>query len=231
MSLITCENVSLSYDGKPVVEGLNLAVEPGDFLSIVGENGTGKTTLLRGMVRLVLPSSGKIFYGEGLTRSQIGYLPQRMEAQRAFPATVWEVVVSGCRSDRLWLGKKAKARALWSMEFMSIVELRKESFTELSGGQQQRALLARALCAAERLLMLDEPFAGLDPLISRNLYQKINEQHDKQGLAVVMISHDIPAALQCARHILHLSHTDSFYGSPEEYAVSPLGKSFGNGDV
>lgn len=229
MALIACDHITLSYDGKPVVEGLSLSVEPGDFLGIVGENGTGKSTLLKGMAGLVSPIKGKILYGDGLTQNQIGYLPQRLEVQRIFPATVWEVVTSGCRNGQPWLGRKAKAQACRNMELVSIAELQKESFMELSGGQQQRVLMARALCAADRLLMLDEPSAGLDPLVTRDLYQMIYERHAKHGLTVVMVSHDIPAALQYARHILHLSHTDNFHGSPEEYAASPLGKSFAKG--
>lgn len=228
MSLIACENVTFSYEGKPVLEDLTLPVEKGDFLCVVGENGSGKSTLVKGLLGLLLPAKGRIVLGEGTKRSQIGYLPQQTETQRDFPASVREVVSAGARGSGPFLGKKQKALVERNMQRLSVLELQKRSFTELSGGQRQRVLLARALCAAEELLLLDEPTAGLDPLVTKELYRVVDQLH-REGMTVVMITHDIPAALQHARHILHLSHKENFYGTTAQYEASPLCDTFVGG--
>lgn len=228
MSLIACDNVSFSYEGKPVLENLNLQVEAGDFLCVVGENGSGKTTLVKGLLGLLPPAKGRIALGDGVKRSQIGYLPQQSESQRDFPASVWEVVSAGSRSRGPLLTKQQKDRVRRNMERMNVLDLKSRSFTELSGGQRQRVLLARALCAADQLLLLDEPTAGLDPLVTVELYRMVAGLH-RQGMTIIMITHDIPAALQHARHILHLSTAENFYGTTAQYASSPLGKLFAGG--
>lgn len=232
MALITCENACFAYEGREVIHHLSFAVDAGDYLCVVGENGSGKSTLMKGMLGLLAPSHGRMVYDASLKRTEIGYLPQHCNAQPDFPATVREVVYSGFSDMLPWKQKKNRPRAQQVMELLSIEQLQRQSFMELSGGQQQRVLLARALCAAHRLLLLDEPVAGLDPLITREMYDVINELNRKQGLTVIMISHDVQAALQHANKILHLAQGKSFFGNVAQYRASAFSSGFlgGNAD-
>lgn len=227
MALITCEKATFAYEGVPVVKELDLTIEKGQYLCIVGENGSGKSTLVKGLLGLLRPVGGRVLFGDGLKQTEIGYLPQRTEAQSDFPASVWEVASSGCRGLWMTADKRKQVREL--LELLGVAHLEKRSFARLSGGQQQRVLLARALCATTSLLLLDEPVAGLDPLVTREMYDVIRMLHEKQGLTVVMISHDVQAALQEADCILHLSNGGSFYGTPYEYRHSELGLRFFGG--
>lgn len=229
MALITCEKASFAYEGRMVVSNLDLQIQKGEYLCVVGENGSGKSTLIKGLLGLINPVGGHITYGDGLERSSIGYLPQRTDVQNDFPASVWEVVSSGCRSKLPFLTKGMRREAEQNMELLGITDIRNRSFMELSGGQQQRALLARALCATRSLLLLDEPVAGLDPLVTREMYEVIQMLHHTRNLTVVMISHDIGAALTYADRILHLSHGEPFLGTTEEYRASDLGQIFAGG--
>ena len=227
MSLITCEKATFAYEGVPVVKDLDLQIEKGQYLCIVGENGSGKSTLVKGLLGLLKPVSGKVTFGDGLRQTEIGYLPQRVELQPDFPASVWEVAASGCHG--LWMNGKRHQLVEDNLRLMGMDHLAKRSFARLSGGQQQRVLLARALCATRSLLLLDEPVAGLDPVVTREMYDVIRMLHEERGLTVVMISHDIQAATQEADRILHLTATGSFYGTPFEYRHSPLGVAFFGG--
>ena len=226
MALITCENAAFAYDGHVVISDVSFTVERGEFLCIVGENGSGKSTLVKGLLGLIQPCRGSVRVGDGLTRAQIGYLPQQTDLQRDFPASVREVVRSGVRGRGLFLRREDKARAAEAMRLMGISDKQKRCYMELSGGQQQRVLLARALCATETLLLLDEPVAGLDPLVTRELYELIETLNRERGVTVVMISHDIATSARYATHILHLQKTPVFFGSAEDYLASPLGRAF-----
>jgi len=228
MALITCRDAAFAYDGKTAVEGLNFEVNQGDYLCIVGENGSGKSTLMKGILGLNRPKTGAITMGDGLKATQIGYLPQQTPAQKDFPASCYEVVLSGrlgSRGIRPFYSRADKQMALDNMEKLGISSIIKKSFRELSGGQQQRVLLARALCATQKALLLDEPAAGLDPLVTEELYRAI-QSLSKDGITVIMISHDIHAAVQYASHILHLQNRQIFFGSVEDYAQSDAGKLF-----
>lgn len=231
MALITCEKAVFAYEGRVVVDALDLAVERGEYLCIVGENGSGKSTLVKGLLGLISPVSGRVRYGDGLRRTEIGYLPQRTDVQNDFPASVWEVVSSGCRGRGPFLTRAMRQTAMENMALLDITGIRDRSFMRLSGGQQQRALLARALCATRSLLLLDEPVAGLDPVVTRELYEVIAMLHRKRGLTVVMISHDVDAALGYADRILHMAHGVTFLGTPEAYRASPLGRAFSGGEA
>lgn len=230
MALITCQNVAFAYEGHAVVSETSFSVNSGDYLCIVGENGSGKSTLVKGLLGLLLPSKGSIMMGDGLKKTEIGYLPQQSAAQRDFPASVWEVVLSGCKSRSPFLLRKEKDRALAQMKRMNIETMKNRCYRELSGGQQQRVLLARALCATEKLLLLDEPVAGLDPVVTKEMYRLIAELNKSHGITVIMISHDILAATQFASHILHLQKEPLFFGSTSEYVNSPLGSRFMGGE-
>ncbi|MEE1239139.1 MAG: ABC transporter ATP-binding protein [Acutalibacteraceae bacterium] len=218
MALLTAYNLKLGYEGKTVVENLNFTVNSGDYLCIVGENGSGKTTLMKTILHLNPPISGKIETGDGLTPSKIGYLPQQTEVQRDFPASVWEIVLSGNLGHSGLLPfytKEQKENARKNLEKMGIANLKGRCYRELSGGQQQRVLLARALCATAKMLLLDEPVSGLDPNVTAEMYSAI-EALNKDGITVIMISHDMDAALKYATHILQIGN-ENFFGTKEEY--------------
>lgn len=229
MALIACNQAAFGYDTGIVISGLQFDVSPGDYLCIVGENGSGKSTLIKGLLRLKSPISGEIIMGDGLRANEIGYLPQQSAAQKDFPASVMEVVLSGRQSKggvHLFYGKEDKRVALDNMEKLGIMKLKSRCYRELSGGQQQRTLLARALCATEKLLLLDEPVAGLDPLATQELYALIQWLNHEQKLTVVMVSHDIRSAVEYATHILHLGNRQLFFGSTADYRQTALAKSF-----
>lgn len=227
--LLACRDVSLGYEGQNVLTHLNLSIRAGDYLCVVGDNGSGKSTLLRGLLGLLAPQSGEIWRAPELRRGAIGYLPQQTRAQRDFPASVWEVVLSGClsqRGSRFFYSAAQKSSALMNMGKLGILELKDESYRNLSGGQQQRVLLARALCAAGRLLILDEPITGLDPAAAQDLYKTLNYLNKKEGMAVVMVTHDLRPALRDAGTVLHIGRGGTFLGTPAEYLASPYGKRF-----
>lgn len=233
MALITCENLTLGYDGKPILQGLNFAVNAGDYLCIVGENGSGKSTLMRTLLHLQPPMGGKISMGDGLMQGELGYLPQQTVWQQDFPASVREIVQSGCQGHcglRPWYNKKEKALVAANMAKMGLTELQNRCYRELSGGQQQRVLLARALCATQKVLLLDEPVSGLDPLVTAEMYQLIADLNRSDGVAVIMISHDMGAALSYASHILHIGES-IFFGTLSEYRQSEQGRRFAEADT
>ena len=218
MALMTCRDLSLGYDGDVLVKDLSFEVNAGDYLCIVGENGAGKSTLMRTLLGLQPPLEGEIAFGDGLRRRDLGWLPQQTPVQRDFPAAVGEVVLSGCQSRegfRPFYSKADRARAKDAMARMDVLGLEKKCYRELSGGQQQRVLLARALCAADRLLLLDEPVAGLDPMATQELYNLIGELN-RAGMTILMISHDMNAALRYASHILHIGGA-CFFGTRQDY--------------
>ena len=231
MALISCRDASFAYDGKTVVDGLDFDVNRGDYLCVVGENGSGKTTLMKGLLGLARPKTGAITMGDGLKPTQIGYLPQQTPAQKDFPANVYEVVLSGrlgSRGLRPFYSRLDRQIALANMEKLGISAIAKKSFRELSGGQQQRTLLGRALCATEKALLLDEPVAGLDPLVTSELYKTILAL-SREGITVIMISHDIHAAVEYASHILHLQNRQVFFGRTDAYRQTDAGRLFLNG--
>ena len=218
MAQLECKNLTLGYGTKIVIENLSFSVNKGDYLCIVGENGSGKTTLMKTILRLLKPLSGTISTGDGLLPDEISYLPQQTDVQRDFPASVREIVLSGCQSrcgKRPFYNKEEKQLAVAAMEKLGITNLAKKCYRELSGGQQQRTLLARALCAAQKMLLLDEPVTGLDPAATEEMYELIN-QLNKSGITIIMISHDIEAALKHATHVLHIG-TKIFFGDVKEY--------------
>jgi zinc transport system ATP-binding protein len=227
MALITCRDLCLAYEGKTAVKGLSFDVLSGDYLCIVGENGSGKSTLIRALLGLKKPRSGSIVYGDGLKQREIGYLPQQTPAQKDFPASVLEVVRSGCRANPFYAPSE-KRRAEENMEKLGLTELRNACYRELSGGQQQRVLLARALCATRKLLLLDEPVTGLDPTVSAELYRILRELNG-EGVSIVMVTHDVDCAIERAKKILHLRTVPLFFGRAEDYRLSEIGRSFMEG--
>ena len=230
MPQIQCTDLTLGYGSQEILSGLSFEVNAGDYLCIVGENGSGKSTLMKTLLGLTKPLKGKIEFAEGLSSRDIGYLPQQTDVQRDFPASVKEIVLSGCLSrDGLspFYSRADKERAAQAMERMNITKLKKRCYRELSGGQQQRVLLARALCATEKLLLLDEPVAGLDPKVTAEMYELI-ESLNKDGVTIIMISHDIDKALQYASHILHIG-SDVFFGPRDTY-LSRVSFGFKGGD-
>ena len=231
MAQLTCQNLTVGYDGRTVLQDLNFEVNPGDYLCIVGENGSGKSTLMKTILGLQAPISGTILTGDGLRKNEIGYLPQQTQAQKDFPASVREIVLSGCQGrcgSRPFYSKEEKRLAEENIGKMGIGSLTKRCYRELSGGQQQRVLLARALCATRKMLLLDEPVSGLDPRVTAEMYGLIETLNREEGITVMMISHDISAALKYASHILHIGDS-VFFGTKADYLQSPQGKVFDSG--
>lgn len=219
--ILSVKNLAIDYDGKKIAENISFDVEEGDFLVIFGENGSGKTSVIKSLLGIKSNREGKIEFLSGLRENEIGYLPQLADNQKNFPASVREVVLSGCLNKMgmfPFYRKKEKDRAENAMEMLGITNLKKESFGSLSGGQKQRVLLARALCSTSRLILLDEPVSGLDPYAAADFYEmicKINQS----GIAVVMVSHDIHSSLSVAKHVLELGSREIFYGTPLEYEI------------
>ena len=219
MAQLTCQNLCVGYDGKSVLQDLNFEVFAGDYLCIVGENGSGKSTLMKTILGLQPPTSGRILTGDGLRKNEIGYLPQQTQVQKDFPASVREIVLSGCQGrcgSRPFYNREEKKLAADAMEKMQVAPLAKRCYRTLSGGQQQRVLLARALCATQKMLLLDEPVSGLDPKVTAEMYALIQKLNYEDGITVVMISHDLNAALQYASHILHIGDA-VFFGTKAAY--------------
>lgn len=228
MAQLICKNLALGYDNRAIQEDINFTVNEGDYLCIVGENGSGKSTLMKTLLHLQPPISGTIEHSDGLKKNEIGYLPQQTLVQRDFPASVREIVLSGCQSRcglRPFYNKEEKAVAKRAMQKMMIEDLANTCYRELSGGQQQRVLLARALCAAQKVLLLDEPVSGLDPKVTAEMYQLIRDLNKKDGITIIMISHDIAAAVRYATHILHIGER-CFFGTRKQYLESSMGKAF-----
>lgn len=228
MALIKCEDLSLGYGGTPIAEHLSFEVNSGDFLCIIGENGSGKSTLMKTLLHLQEPMSGSITLGEGLKKNEIGYLPQQTAAQKDFPASVWEIVMSGFQGKcglRPFYNQEEKEYARLQMARMELTGMEKKCFREMSGGQQQRVLLARALCAADKVLLLDEPVAGLDPMVTAELYNMLEMLNRQDGMTIIMVTHDMTEGLKLATHILHMGEED-FFGLRNDYFKTPHGRRY-----
>ena len=226
MSILTCNHVTLGYDGVAILKDINFSVGSDTYLCIIGENGAGKSTLIKGILGLVHPMSGRIETGDGLKTSEIGYLPQQTQIQKDFPASVYEVVISGRINSmgiRPFYNSKDRYEADKNLELLGITNLRNSCYQELSGGQQQRVLLARALCATKKMLLLDEPVSGLDPVAAKDMYELISRINKEQQIAIIMVSHDLNAATKYSNHILHLSHRQLYFGKTREYVTGDDG--------
>ena len=233
-ALITCSHVDFGYENQDAVTDLTMEVDEEDYLCIVGENGSGKSTLIKGLLGLLKPTGGTLTVGEELKKTGIGYLPQQTAAQRDFPAAVYEVVISGClsrRGNRPFYSRTEKMLAEANMERLGIAGLRRRCYRELSGGQQQRVLIARALCATNRLLILDEPITGLDPWAIQDFYHLIRDLNRKEHVAILMVTHDMANVVGQANKILHLKQRVLFYGTTEEYKKSQAGRMFLGGGI
>lgn len=218
MAQLACTDLSLGYNSNIIIKDLSFSVNKGDYLCIIGENGSGKSTLMKTLLHLIKPVSGKIETGDGLLADEIGYLPQQTQVQKDFPASVKEIVLSGCQSRcgrRPFYNKAEKQLAAENIKKMGITHLEKRCYRELSGGQQQRVLLARALCATQKMLLLDEPVSGLDPLVTVEMYELIEQLH-KEGITIIMITHDIEAARKYSTHILDIG-SNMFFGTNSQY--------------
>lgn len=229
MALISCNNITMSYENNIVFRDLSFEVNNGDYLCIVGENGSGKSTLIKGLLGLKSTIKGRIEYGNGLKKTEIGYLPQQTSIQRDFPASVYEVVLSGCLNSRglkPFYSRVEKNTALSNMNRLGVENLKKKCYRELSGGQQQRVLLARALCATKKILLLDEPITGLDPLVASGMYNLIKELNEIDGITIIMVSHDINSAIENASYMLHINNDEGCFCKTSDYIKSEIGIRF-----
>lgn len=232
MQLLKCKNIHMNYDSTKAVNGVSFSVDEGDFLCIVGENGAGKSTLLKGILGLQKLSEGSVEF-IGVKKSEIGYLPQKTQVQKDFPAGVKEVVLSGRLGGRkkLFYSSEDRQIAKENMDIMKIDSIKNKSFNELSGGQQQRVLLARALCATEKLILLDEPTTGLDPFVTADMYELISHLNKEHGVTVIMVTHDVKGAVKYANKILCMEHDGDFFGTTEEYLKTDAAKRIVWGDA
>ena len=224
--LLKCENVDFGYENQDAVSGVSMEVHTGDYICIVGENGSGKSTLMKGILGLLKPTGGRIEVSDELKRAGIGYLPQQTEAQKDFPATVFEAVLSGClgkRGNRPFYSRREKEAALSNLKRLGIADLKRSCFRDLSGGQKQRVLIARALCATDRLLILDEPITGLDPSSIQDFYRLIKRLNQEEQVAILMVSHDMA-------NIVHLHQQVLFWGTTKEYVKSGISRKFLGGE-
>lgn len=227
MALISCKNLEFQYDGKTVLYNVSFDLNKGDYLCIVGENGSGKTTLINGILGILKAKKGEIIFSDGISNKDIGYLPQQNEVQENFPASVYEVVLSGCAGKLKFFpfySKKEKEIAEHNMKLLEISNIKNKCYHNLSGGQQQRVLLARALCATKSILLLDEPVAGLDPMVTSSLYSIIKKLNTEHGITIIMVSHDIKSSVKYASHILHLGNKTLFYGTTVDYLNTDIAK-------
>ena len=232
--MLDIQNISKTFEKGTVnehvaINNMSLKLEDGEFVTIVGSNGAGKSTLVKGILGLISPVTGEIEFGEGLRACEVGYLPQQTQVQKSFPASVLEVVLSGRINSmgmRPFYNRKDREDAVKKLELMGMKGMERRSFQELSGGQKQRVLLARAMCAAGRLILLDEPVSGLDPAATTDLYELIADINKNMGMTVIMVSHDTQAAVKYASHIMQLSHTQLFYGTVDDYKNSEVGHDY-----
>ena len=225
MPLISCRNLEFQYEGKTVLKNVSFDLNKGDYLCIVGENGSGKTTLINGILGILKPKNGEINFQDSISIKNIGYLPQQNDLQKNFPASVYEVVLSGCVGGLKFFPfytKKDKEITERNISLLEISDIKNKSYHNLSGGQQQRVLLARALCAAKSILLLDEPISGLDTAVTSSLYSIIKNLNTQYGITVIMVSHDIKNAVKYATHILHLCNKPLFYGTTVDYLNSDI---------
>ena len=219
MAQIICRNLAIGYDGKAIVQNMNFSVNTGEYLCVIGENGAGKSTFMKTLLGLQPPIQGEILFGDILKQNEIGYLPQQTEVQKDFPASVREIVLSGCQNQlglRPFYNRKEKSYAEAILNKLQITDLAEQCYRELSGGQKQRVLLARALCATKKMLLLDEPVAGLDPKAAKEMYYLIQKINREENITVIMISHDIQIAVNYASHVMKIG-PNIFYGTSEEY--------------
>mgnify|MGYP002623960792 CR=1 FL=1 len=229
MELLSCEHLSVSYEGRPALTDISFSVEEGDYICVLGENGAGKSTLIKTLLGLKRGESGRIDFLNGFRQKYVGYLPQQQTVKKDFPASVWEVVISGNENSlgfRPFFDASHKKITEENLKKLGIYDLKDKGFRELSGGQQQRVLLCRALCATKKLLILDEPASGLDPVATAELYSIIKTLNEKDCITVIMISHDTECTRKYAKKILHLATRQVFFGSKEDYLSTDIGKRF-----
>lgn len=216
--MIKVKNLTLGYEGKEVVKNVTFDVDQGDYICVIGDNGSGKSTLMKALLSLIKPISGNIEF-LGVKKNEIGYLPQQTGAREDFPALVKEVVSSGCLNRgkfSFFMNKEKKRIISENMDKLQISALKNESFSELSGGQKQRVLLARALCATQKLLIIDEPVAGLDPKVTDEMYEAVKKLND-EGITIIMVTHDVTRALRFSNKVVHISYEDSTCLPTDEY--------------
>ena len=194
-ALISLRNVSLGYDGRPVLQQVSLTIERGEFLALLGPNGAGKTTLLRGVLGLIPVLAGTIEYGFDRLASPPGYVPQRETLDPIFPLTAFEVVLMGTYARLPPLrpvGRRERVKATACLDEVGLLHIASQPFWALSGGQKQRVLIARALAVDPQVLLLDEPTAGVDAAAERTILDLISRLNREKTLTVGLVCHHLP---------------------------------------
>ncbi len=213
MSAIVFDSVTFSYGGPNVLEDASFSIASGDFVSIIGPNGGGKTTLLKLVLGLLTPKSGTIRLFDKppkQVRQRIGYTPQFLSVDFAFPLTVLDVVLmgrirTGWNPKFLWFGRDDHLAAVDALRILKLDDYRNAPFRMLSGGQRQRVLIARALCGEPEILLLDEPTNNIDALSEEILFETLTELN--KTLTIALVSHDIGFVSQCVRNVICVNRT------------------------
>ena len=191
--LFEVKNLTLGYEKENIINNISFTVEEKDFIVIVGKNGAGKSTLIKGILGLIKPKSGEIIFNESFNKKLIGYMPQETKVSQNFPASVKEIVLSGRINKmgiRPFYNCKDKEKCEEVLKILNIYDIKDKSFFELSGGQRQKTLLARSLCATDKLLILDEPSNNLDNTSREEFYLLLMKLNKELGITIMMISHD-----------------------------------------
>lgn len=225
-ALLICRNLAVGYDGIRQCENISFTLHEGEHLSVIGRDGSGKTALVSAILGLDSPMEGEVTYCGGLKRSEIGCMPQNDMLMGN--ARVLDTVLAGCLGgmNKWFVGRGEKQRAMDCLTELGAADLAARRMGELSGGQRQRVLLARALCSAERLLILDEPLRGLDAVAAEELLCLIHRIGEERNVSVIFINPPTPRGT-----VLHLAGKPVFYGTAEAYASSLPGQYFAAGRI
>lgn len=216
-SLINIKNLSINYGDCSIINNLSFDINEGDFLCIVGPNGSGKSTLIKAIIGEVKYSSGSIIFSPSIKQNAIGYLPQNNKINESFPATVTEIIATGCLNRHHFMNKEMKQKITQTIKTLHIASIKDKEFSELSGGQRQKVLLARALCATSKLLILDEASNNLDYNSKISFYKMLKKLNETDNLTIVMVTHDLDHNNLLGNKILSLDRDQPFFGSTKEY--------------
>lgn len=227
-SIIRLENINFAYDSKTVLKNVDLEIKRGTFMGLVGPNGGGKTTIIKILLGLLKPDSGKVYINnQPIDKfkdwNKIGFVSQKANTfNKGFPATVFEVVSMGLTAKLGYLkffNKASKKQVLHAIDQVGMSDFAYRNIGDLSGGQQQRVFIARALVSEPDLLILDEPTVGIDFKNVERFYELLHKLNTEQNITLLLVTHDTGAMTNYATNIVCLNQTMHFHGRSEEYSA------------